>query len=261
MLADYHLHTSFSEDSNCSMEDYIKRALEIGVEELCFTDHIDYGTKYTFSCDCDKYYKNFIRYKEIFKDKINLKFGIEFGLQAHHIDYFQKIFEKYPFDFVILSFHLIDDKDLWSGEFQRGKTQDEYNRKYYEEMLKTVQLYKNYSVLGHMDLMRRYDSNGEYPFEKTKDIIESILKQIISDNKGIEVNTSSFRYKLNGLMPSVEILKFYYNLGGKIITIGSDSHNVNHLGYKINYIKDILKEIGFKEFVTYDKLEPKFWKL
>ena len=162
---------------------------------------------------------------------------------------------------MILSFHLIDDKDLWSGEFQRGKTQKEYNRKYYEEMLKTVQIYKNYSVLGHLDLMRRYDANGEYPFENTKDIIEIILKQVIADNKGIEVNTSSFRYKLNGLMPSVDILKFYFDLGGKIITIGSDSHNVNHLGYKINYVRDILKQIGFKYFATFDKMEPKFTEL
>ena len=261
MLADYHLHTSFSEDSNCSMEDYIKRALEIGIEELCFTDHIDYGTKYTFCCDCKSYYEGFLKYKEIFKDKINLKFGIEFGLQAHHAEYFKKIFNEYPFDFVILSFHLIDDKDLWSGEFQKGKTQKEYNRIYYDEMYKTVQIYKEYSVLGHLDLMRRYDTNGEYPFENTKDQIEAILKQVINDNKGIEVNTSSFRYRLNGLMPSVDILKFYYELGGKLITIGSDSHNINHLGYKIKYVKDVLKSIGFKHFATFDKMEPKYWEL
>ena len=109
--------------------------------------------------------------------------------------------------------------------------------------------------------MRRYDTNGEFPFENTKDQIELILKQVIEDNKGIEVNTSSFRYKLNGYMPSVDILKFYYELGGKIITIGSDSHNINHLGYNIKQTKEMLKTIGFKYFATYDKLEPKFWEL
>lgn len=261
MLSDYHIHTDFSEDSNCPMEDYIKRALELGIDEICFTDHIDYGTKYSFCCDCRNYYETYLRYKEIFDNKINLKFGIEFGIQARHINYFKKIFNEYPFDFIILSFHLIDDKDLWNGEFQRGKTQKEYNRKYYDEMLKTVKIYKDYSVLGHLDLMRRYDSNGEFPFENTKDLVEEILKQIINDSKGIEVNTSSFRYRLNGLMPSVDILKFYHKLGGKIITIGSDSHNINHLGYKINYIKDVLKSIGFKYFNTFDKLEPKFHTL
>ena len=114
----------------------------------------------------------------MYQDKITLKFGIEFGVQAHHKKYFDEIFEKYPFDFALLSFHQIEDKELWNGDFQHGKTQDEYNRIYYEEMFNTINVFDHYSVLAHMDLMRRYDDNGEYPFEKSRGQIEEILNFI-----------------------------------------------------------------------------------
>ena len=85
--------------------------------------------------------------------------------------------------------------------------------------------------------------------EKRLEIIEKILVHIIEHEKGIEHNTSSFRYNLKDLMPSKDILKFYKELNGEIITIGSDSHNVKHLGYKINEMKEFLKSIGCKNIM------------
>ena len=107
----------------------------------------------------------------------------------------------------------------------------------------------------------RYDENGVYPFEKVKPIIEDILKIVIADNRGIEFNTSYHRYKLKDTTPSMEILKLYHQLGGNIITIGSDSHKPEHLGYKLDEAKEILKSIGFKKFCTYDKMIQTFHDL
>ena len=261
MLADYHIQTNYSEDSSVDMEDYIIQALKLDYKDICFTDHIDYGTPFCFSCDVEKYKKDIIYYQKKYENKINIKFGMEFGAQAHHKDYFQNIFDKYNFDFIILSFHLINDKDLWDRSFQKGKTQAQFNREYYKEIYKTIQVYNDYSVLGHLDLIRRYDDFGEMPFEHNKEIIEEILLHLISNNKGIELNTSSFRYKLNDLMPSVDILKFYKDLKGEIITIGSDAHYVEHLGYKIKDMKEFLKSIGFSYFCTFDKMIPTYHKL
>ena len=256
MLADYHVHTSFSDDSRYPMEDCIKKAISLGFDEVCFTEHIDHGCTTSFCCNCEEYLAGFLKYKEIYQDKITLKFGIEFGVQAHHKRYFDEIFEKYPFDFALLSFHQIEDKELWNGDFQYGKTQDEYNRIYYEEMFKTINVFDNYSVLAHIDLMRRYDANGEYPFEKSREQVEEILKFIIENGKGIEVNTSSFRYNLSDLTPSRDILKLYRQLGGEIITVGSDSHRAEHLGAKIPYVREELKDLGYKYFTTFEKMKP-----
>lgn len=261
MLSDYHIHTNYSPDSSCNMEDYITQAISLGYKDICFTDHIDYGTPFCFNCDIKNYLKDIKYYQEKYKELIKIKFGMEFGIQAHHTKYFQNIFNKYNFDFIILSFHLINDKDLWDRSFQKGKTQIQYNREYYEEIYKTTQVYNNYSVLGHLDLIRRYDDFGEMPFEFNKEIIEAILLNIINQEKGIELNTSSFRYKLNDLMPSIDILKFYRELGGKIITIGSDCHYLNHFGYKIKDMKILLKSIGYKYFCVFDKMKPEFINL
>lgn len=261
MNADYHVHTNFSCDSNAVMEDYIKQALLLNINEICFTDHTDYGNSGCVICDYKNYFKEIKRLKEKYANKIKIKQGMEFGMQAHHKDYFENVFKKYPFDFIIMSFHLVEDKDLWDRSFQYGKTQAQYNRRYYEEIYNTVKAYNNYSILGHLDLIRRYDDFGEYPFEHSKEIIEKILVHIIEHEKGIELNTSSFRYNLKDLMPSKDILKFYKELNGEIITIGSDSHNVKHLGYKIKDMKEFLKSIGYKYFTTFDKMKPIFHKL
>ncbi len=261
MLADYHMHTSFSDDSNYPMKDCIERAISLGFDEICFTEHIDHGCSTSFCCNCDEYYQAFSKYKNQYEDKIALKFGIEFGAQAHHKKYFDNIFESYPFDFALLSFHQVEDKELWNQDFQSGKTQAEYNRIYFEEMFNTVNVFDNFSVLAHMDLMRRYDRFGEYPFANVKDIVEEILNLVISKGKGIEINTSSFRYKLKDLTPSIDILKLYRQLGGEIITTGSDSHRAEQVGTQIPYVRDVLKSLGYKYFCTFDRMKPIFNKL
>ena len=107
-----------------------------------------------------------------------------------------------------------------------------------------------------MDLITRYDEKGVYPFEKLKPIITKILKTVIADGKGIEINTSSHRYGLKDLTPSRDILKLYKELGGKIITIGSDSHKPEHLGAFVDETKEELKALGFEQICTFDKMQP-----
>lgn len=283
MRTDYHVHTEFSDDSNYPMEQVIKDAITKGFDELCFTDHVDYGIKKDWdepgemiyrkggagepdqmpvaNVDYPVYYKTFQKMKELYEDKISLKFGLEFGMQAHTVEKYEKLFSRYPFDFIILSVHEIEDKEFWDQGFQNGMTQQEYNERYYEEMLYLVQNYHNYSVLGHMDLITRYDKAGVYPFEKLKPILTKILKTVIADEKGIEVNTSSHRYGLKDLTPSRDILKLYKKLGGKIITIGSDSHKPGYLGAFVDETKEELRSLGFEYICTFDKMKPVYHKL
>ena len=122
-----------------------------------------------------------------------------------------------------------------------------------------MKLFKNYSVLAHLDLIVRYDETGTYPFEKVRDIVAEILKQAIRDDKGIEVNTSSYHYGLSDTQPSRDILKLYKDLGGKIITVGSDAHKTEYLADHIRETYAILRdEIGFREFATFDHMIPVF---
>lgn len=114
-------------------------------------------------------------------------------------------------------------------------------------------------MLGHLDLIKRYgDYKSELDDKLFYDILESILKEAIQNGKGIEINTSCFRYGLKDLTPSTYILKMYKDLGGEIITTGSDSHIPSQVAYKFDFIYKKLSELGFKYVTTFDSMKPKF---
>ncbi len=273
MFADYHVHTAYSDDSDYPMEDVVRDAIRMGLEEICFTDHVDYGAKVDWdsgeeipycnglamvNVDYPAYVEEIKSLREQYGGQITIRMGLEFGMQVHTISKFEALYERYPFDFIILSVHQVEDRGFWSQEFQQGRTQKEYNERYYEELLALVKEYRHYSVLGHLDLIVRYDKMGIYPFRHVKHYVEEILKEVIKDGRGIEVNTSSYRYGLRDSTPSKEILELYYEMGGRIITIGSDSHKPAHLGTHMEEAKALLKSIGFKGFCTYENMRPIF---
>ena len=154
-----------------------------------------------------------------------------------------------------------DDSDYAMEKVIQDSIARNIIERYYEELLYLVENYHNYSVLGHMDLITRYDKAGTYSLKKLKQILTKILKTVIADGNGIEVNTSSYRYGLSDFTPSRDILKLYWELGGQILTIGSDSHKPEHLGTFINETKQELKALGFKKFCTFDKMQPIFHQL
>ena len=276
MLAYYHVHSEFSDDSVYPMEQVVKDAIAMGLYEICFTDHVDYGIKDDWDCghpikyrgkeplanvDYPLYDAKIKELQYLYDEEITIKMGMEFGMQTHTIEQYKALFRKYPFDFIILSVHQVEDQEFWTQDFQQDRSQKEYNERYYEEMLDLVRTYEDYSVLGHMDLITRYDKKGIYPFGKLKPLIEEILKTVIERGKGIEFNTSYHRYGLKAPTPSMDILKLYRRLGGEIITMGSDSHKPEHLGAYIEEGKQLLKSLGFRFFCTYEKMSPIYHEL
>ena len=287
MKADYHLHCEFSDDSEEKMETQVEQGIAIGLDEMCFTDHVDYGIKRDWddprgviwvdvvengerqhkalaNVDYPAYFDKLDRMREVYEGKIVVRSGLEFGIQSHTAEDFKALYDCYArrLDFVLFSMHQVEDREFWTGDFQEGRTQQEYNERYYEEIYRTMQPFKDYSVLAHLDLIVRYDENGVYPFEKVRDIVAAILEQAIRDDKGIELNTSSWKYGLADSQPSRAILKLYRELGGRIITIGSDAHRKEYLGDHFDDAVSILKdEIGFTEFCTYEQMKPVFHRL
>ena len=276
MFADYHVHSAYSDDSEYPLEQVIRDAVAMGMDEICLTDHVDYGIKVDWdeggeipyygsrprmNVDYPRYMAQLHELQQRYGDRIRIKIGLEFGMQTHTIPRYRALFARYPLDFVILSIHQVDDQEFWTQDFQCGRTQQEYHERYYEELLAVMQEYKDYSVLGHLDSITRYDKQGVYPFRRVRPIVEQILRCAIEDGKGIEVNTSSHRYGLSDTTPSVEILKLYRELGGTILTIGSDSHAPADLGTHITETRALLRELGFRQFCTFDRMQPVFHSL
>lgn len=287
MYADYHLHCEYSDDSNEPMENQIQEAITLGLDEMCFTDHVDYGIKRDWddpegiiirhaiehgkevdlvlaNVNYSKYFEALNMYQKKYASSISIKKGLEFGIQSITVDAYEKLFDSYQneLDFVLFSMHQVNNLEFWTQDFQKGKTQKQYNDEYYKEIYQTMQIFHHYSCLAHLDLLARYDENGIYPFENEKDIIAEILKYAIRDGKGIEINTSSWKYGLKDTQPSRAILKLYKDLGGKIITVGSDAHETKYLASHIKDAYAILKnEIGINEICTFDHMQPIFHKI
>lgn len=262
MLADYHVHSDFSWDCQTPMEAQVRAAIGAGMEELCFTDHVDYGVRTeagTFPYRDVR--EELARLQKRYEGQIRLRYGAEFGVQTHTTASYRKDVREEPFDFIILSCHQVDNLEFDNQAYQKGKSQREYNEGYYREILETVRQFDGYSVLGHLDMILRYDRQGHWPFRESRSLVEKILEQVIRNGKGIEVNTSCFRYQIGDLTPSEDILRLYREMGGKILTLGSDAHRPEQLGEKIGQVKRRLRELGFDSLCTFRRMEPEFHRI
>ena len=275
MLADYHVHCMFSDDSWYAPEKVCADAWKQNLDEICFTDHVDYGIKpdgddalsakvmegqRVVNVDYDAYFPCIAELREQWAGRLSIKTGLEFGVQTHTIPQFNALWDKWgsELDFTLLSIHQVGDKEFWTGEFQEGRSQQEYNLAYYQELYDVTTSFEHWSVLAHLDLIKRYDPAGILDFPANRDLVAATLEQVVAQGKGIELNTSSVRYGLKDSQPAEEILRLYLDLGGKIITLGSDSHAPEHLGAYLRHFQKYLAHLGFAGFCTYDKMVPTF---
>ena len=275
MLADYHVHCMFSDDSWYAPDEVAEDAWRMNLDEICFTDHVDYGIKPDWAdaltakvmggqrllnVDYEAYFPCIAELRERYAGRLAIKSGLEFGVQTHTIPQFDSLWEAYAdeFDFILLSIHQVGDLEFWTGEFQEGRTQQEYNRAYYEELFEVATTFTHWSVLAHLDLIKRYDPAGILGFPANRDLVAATLEHVIAQGKGIELNTSSIRYGLTDSQPAAEVLRLYRDLGGTVITLGSDSHTPEHLGAYLRHYQHYLASLGFEGFHTFDKMVPTF---
>ncbi|MFP4021127.1 MAG: histidinol-phosphatase HisJ family protein [Halanaerobium sp.] len=267
MLFDYHLHSHFSADSEMTMEQLCQAAVSKGLDEIAITDHhdIDYqDNTIEFLIDKDKYLKEIEKFQQKYSGQLKIKKGIEMGLQPH-IFKESKQYLLDDFDFIICSFHTAEKSDLYNGDFFKNYSQWEAYIQYLKTVFEVVRKYDHYSVLGHLDIIRRYgDFKNRPELMENKEaavLIREILKEIIKKDRGLEVNTSGYRIDGENPLPSFEILELYQQLGGKILTIGSDSHNTENITNKFDYTISKLKEIGFEYLTTFENMKPEFHKI
>ena len=270
--ADYHVHSNNSTDSKEPMENMIKRAIELGLDTICFTEHHDIDfpklperehEEAPFLLNTDSYLYELLGLRNKYADKINVLFGVEVGVQPHLRRELAVYAKSYDFDFIIASTHLVNRMDPYYPSFYEGKTDEEAYREYFKEVLDDLKVFNNFDVFGHLDYVVRYGKtkDTEYSYEKYKDCIDPILDKILELEKGIELNTGAIRHGLKELNPCMDILKKYREMGGEVITIGSDAHETGYLADGFDRAAEVLKECGFKYYTTFEKRVAEYHKL
>lgn len=261
---DYHLHSDFSADSTTPSEFQIKKALELGLAGICFTEHHDPDYPpdegIDFRIDFENYFKKVLKLREIYAGKIRIGIGMEFGIQPHLAPVLTDLTRQWPFDFVIASQHILNGRDPYYPSYFAGRNE----RDCYEEFLfaqyKTLKKLPltGYDTLGHMDYIVRYGPNRNrfYSYETYADILDPILHFLIDNGKCLEVNTGGLKYGLGEPNPCTGVLRRYRELGGELITIGSDAHEPRHLAYDFDKAARILTGLGYKWYTVFQQRRP-----
>lgn len=265
MFSDVHMHTDFSGDCRTPAPMQVKKAIALGMKEICITDHHDYDIEsdIDFTLDLEAYLPSMRRLQAQYKDQIQINIGIELGLQLHIRDYLDKLLKRYSFDFVIGSSHFVDGIDPYFPKFFQGRTEQEAYEQYFKVTLNRVQHMDCFDSFGHLDYVVRYgpNQNREYNWNHYMDFIDPILKTLIEKGRGLECNTGGLKYGLGQPNPSTDILKRYRELGGEILTIGSDAHTPEYIGYQFDLLKDILADCGYQYYAIYHHRKPDFYKI
>ncbi|MDO5712923.1 MAG: histidinol-phosphatase HisJ family protein [Tissierellia bacterium] len=259
-MKEFHCHSFFSGDSEEEPRRICETAIKKGITYLTITDHIDHypiPSPNIFTFDVEKYFTLWKDLQKEYEKDLNIGIGVEIGLQPSMCEENDDFIEKYPFDFVIGSIHAVEGKDIYLDRFLEQYPPVEALHHYYDDMLYCVKHTKNFHILGHIDYIDRY-------FKDKKDVpdykifmpkIKEILQELIQTQRGIECNTAGLRKGLDHMNPKPSIIQSYYDLGGRIITIGADAHFAKDLGADYKKAVEIVKEIGFKKLSYFKNKE------
>lgn len=263
MLIDYHLHSTFSNDSEAELDDICRQAIAMGLSEIAITDHVDlqYPIQppgYTIS-DMNCYFETLTRCQTQYQGQLTIRIGMEIGLEPHSWSTYNKLIDSYPFDFIIASLHAVDGMEPHLGHYYQGKTKEEAYRIYYEHIAEYIEQYDNFDVLGHLDYVKRYMPYAYEPGDHllALDAVDKVLTRLIAKGKGLEINTSGFRHVSQAGMPHFDIIARYHTLGGKRLTIGSDSHAPQYVGTRVAETLAQLQTMGIETFSTFEKRQER----
>lgn len=262
--ADFHTHSHFSSDSSETLENMISFAKKNHIQILCITDHMDLDypmdeNGYDFLLDLLSYTETIKKLKQT-TDGIEIRLGIELGVMDYLSPKLSTLVKQYPFDFVIASSHLVNGIDPYYPAYKDKFPGNMGYVAYFGSILENLKTFEDFDVYGHLDYVCRYINVPYLPSDFT-DLIDEILRKIIELGKGIEVNTASLSKGLHFPHPHPFILKRYLELGGEIITVGSDAHSAPNIAAHFMETEKHLLSLGYKYYATYKDRKPSFHKL
>lgn len=261
-MFDFHIHSRVSFDGHDTGAQLAQAAVKAGLKEICFTDHRDYlrrAEKQTMLFGLDAYSAE---YDSLEVPGLIIRRGVEYGLYEDNQARMRHDLMARSYDFVLGSVHFVDDIDVYFQEYWQGKTVFQAQRHYFETMLECVRVHEDFDVLSHMTYLHKGAGSPvktPLPYEDHREIIDEILRILAAKGKGLELNTSGMD-RCGGFLPTPDYFRRFKELGGEIVTIGSDAHRSDRVG---QYSKDacqVLKEI-FGCVCTFEGRKPVFHKL
>ena len=261
-MFDYHMHTRVSFDAHETGEAMANAALAKGLKEICFTDHVDYDPLGKMGCMAFDTAVYNAEYDNLEVPGLKIRRGMEFGMAADNVEQFKKDLQRRHFDFVLGSIHFVDGLDVYFPEYWSDKTIFQAERRYLETTLECVQIHNDFDVLAHLTYIAKAQSHPDHrpvSFGDHREIIDEILRIVAAKGKGLEMNTSGMD-RCGGFLPTADMFRRFKELGGEIVTIGSDAHQAVRVGQYAFDVCDIFRDI-FGYVCTFENRQPIFHKL
>lgn len=261
-MYDFHMHSRVSFDGHDTGEALAKAALAAGLKEICFTDHLDYDPLEQMGCMAFDTAAYNAEYDQLEIPGLKIRRGMEFGMTVDNLPQFQEDLKRRNFDFVLGSIHFVDDLDVYFEPWWRGKTVFEAERRYLEATLDCVRLHDDFDVLAHLTYIAKthcHPAPRPVPYAEHREVIDEILRVLAAKGKGLEMNTSGVD-RCGGFLPTADFFRRFHELGGEIVTVGSDAHRTDRVGQYSFEACGVLKDI-FGYVCTFEDRKPVFHKL
>lgn len=276
-LIDCHTHTQFSVDSEADISRCAERAMELGLAAYAITDHCECNRWYSrehypgetvypyfdFGRDFENSLAAVTELKEKLNGKLNLICGVEMGQATHEYAIAERIVADKRLDFVLGSMHQLpktEDFCFLDYNSMTAEEIDELCRRYFREIYKLCKWGK-FDVLSHLTYLLRYmkKQTGSCPDISCYDeIIAESFRLLVQNGKGIEINTSGIRQGFGDTFPGLKYVKLFRDLGGEIVSVGSDSHTVEDIGADVSTGAEIARAAGFTRLAYFKKRRPEF---
>ncbi len=262
MRVDYHVHTEFSNDCNVPMRAQCQSAINAGIQQIAFTEHEENNPKeyLPFSFDHPAYLHELQRCRAEFGDRLTLRAAIEISEPHRYAVETGRVLRRHPWDFVLGSLHWIDaDTNTNAREFftRYGDWRASF-RAYFREMLNLAR-HGDFDILAHMDYPARYSRpycGDDYDIREYEPEIRPVLQALIERGKGMEINTGSLRKRLPAACPPQSVVNWYHEMGGTLLTVGSDAHRAIDVGADIPTALNMARAEGFTHIAVYDRRTP-----
>lgn len=260
---DYHMHSNLSCDCNASMAEMCRAALRRGIGEIAFTEHFDPKPEDI----CAGYYQPAAysraleaTRREFEPQGLTVRAGVELG--EHHLyrDVHQPVLDAYPYDFVLGSLHWVGDDSVFDDAFYRAHPPRDAFARYFAELERMVR-FGGFDVLAHADVVKRtaYKVYGRFEIAEWEDLVRPVWRACIETGIGIEINTAALRQDVRQVHPSPDSLRWYREMGGELLTVGSDSHQPGQVGYKLDDALDIARAAGFARVCCFERRHVARW--
>lgn len=271
---DTHIHSVYSTDSRTPPGKQLEQAVLCGLRGVCLTDHMDYGFpvdqynaplptgEVPFLLDTDSYKKELQELKPRYPE-LDVCTGIECGLQTRPdiVAKNRELAADPAYDYMIGSLHLTNRRDPYCPDFWRDRDPALCIRDYLEELYDNLCIFTDFDALGHLDYIVRYaPEHFRYQPMAYRELLEAILTVLIDKDIALEINTSGYKSSA-WPNPHPDILALYHELGGELVTIGSDAHEPGFLAFRFERLPSLIKKAGLRQYVTFHGRRPRFHTL